>query len=389
MAARVILIGIGALFSIYCISVVILTFLGLNFAVFHLTNFFLVGFAAIYGVLTPFGISGIIGGYNRKKALLRSFIIQFWLASLILIGISVVSIFLAQSFRNDTIRRCQSDLFFQNNPKSTSCSDKVSSAQRATLIFAIVQGSILILFGIFVLIFGIRECKDILIEEEANSLIAKVDFKENKKEKASSPSNDRYSPTTPLHRNNSSNSNSSYASSNDDGYIDLGRDPNTISNVVPPRYNQEYVYPNGETPITPMPAQYTNIRRQPTNPTRIPSNRIPGSDLSRYPNAVNNVSTNRNPATVTLQATNGNDNYSQRAFTDDVYTSAPPRRPPMNPSRSLSAKKYNNQTNRIPVQYSSQSSPIPTVTTRNGQANNWNAYNDDYNDYNSYNYKYV
>ncbi|RIB03311.1 hypothetical protein C2G38_795831 [Gigaspora rosea] len=407
MSARVILIGIGALFSIYCIVVVILTLLGLNFAVFHLTNFFLVGFAAIYGVLTPFGIAGIIGGYNRKKSLLRSFIIQYWLASLILIGISVVNIFLAQSFRNNTIRRCQSDRFFQTNSGLPSCLNKVSSAQRATLIFAIIQGSLLIFLGIFVLVFGTRECKDISIEEDANSLIENANFKENKKEKISPPSNDRLSPSTSLQRNNSNNSNSSYASSNDDGYIDLGRDPNTISNL-PPRYNQEYIYPTGETP---KPAPYTNVRHQPTNPTRptrIPSNRIPGSDLSRYPNTVNNVSVNRNPVTVTLQATNGNDNYSQRAFMNDVYTS-PPRRPPFSPNRSLSAKKYNDQTNRIPLPYSSQSTPMPTITTKNGQTNriplpyssqstpmptitttngqtkNWNAYSDDYNEYNNYN----
>ncbi|CAG8819863.1 16945_t:CDS:2, partial [Gigaspora rosea] len=176
-----------------------------------------------------------------------------------------------------------------------------------------------IFLGIFVLVFGTRECKDISIEEDANSLIENANFKENKKEKISPPSNDRLSPST-------------YASSNDDGYIDLGRDPNTISNL-PPRYNQEYIYPTGETP---KPAPYTNVRHQPTNPTRptrIPSNRIPGSDLSRYPNTVNNVSVNRNPVTVTLQATNGNDNYSQRAFMNDVYTS-PPRRPPFSPNRS-------------------------------------------------------
>ncbi|CAG8675620.1 16798_t:CDS:2 [Cetraspora pellucida] len=351
-------------------------------AVLHLVNFFLVGFGAIYGVLTPFGISGIIGGYNRKKSLLRSFIIQYWLASAILIGISVANIFLAQNFRNDTIRKCQSDRFFQNDLTLPSCSDKVSSAQNATLIFAIVQGSLLAFFGILVLVFGIRLCKDISIEEEANSLISKANFKE--KNEATSSSNDHLSPSTSLHRNNSNNSTNSNAS-NDDGYIDLSRNPNTINNFVLPRYNQGYIYPTSDTS---MPVPYTGIRRHPTNPTRIPSNRMPGSDLSRYPTTVNNVSVNRDPVTITLQ-TNNNNNYSQRAYANDVYANKSRRPQHADPGRSLSTRKYNDQVNRIPLPYSSQSAPIPTITTKNGQTNNWNMYNDDYNDYNNHPYKYV
>ncbi|CAG8660144.1 29363_t:CDS:2, partial [Racocetra persica] len=391
-------------------------------AVFHLVNFFLIGFAAIYGVLTPFGISGIIGGYNRKKSLLRSFIIQYWLASAILIGISVANIFLAQNFRNDTIRKCQSERFFQNDPTSPRCPDKVASAQNATLIFAIIQGSVLVFLGIFVLVFGIRECKDISIEEEANSLIAKANF-EKKDGGISPPSNDHLSPSASLHRNNSNNSNNSNPSNNDDGYIELGRDPNAIGNFVPPRYNQGYVYPTSEKS---MPTPYTGIRRHPTSPTRIPSNRIPGSNLSRYPTTVNDVSVNRDPVTITLQSTNGNNNYSQRAYADDgnnnysqrayaddgnknysqrayaddgnknysqrayaddgnknysqrayaddgnnnysqrayaddVYASASRRPQYTNPGRSLSAKKYNDQINQMPLPYSSQSAPIPTI----------------------------
>ncbi|CAG8746494.1 5210_t:CDS:1, partial [Racocetra fulgida] len=205
-----------------------------------------------------------------------------------------------------------------------------------------------VFLGIFVLVFGIRECKDISLEEEANSLIAKANF-EKKGGGISPSSNDHLSPSASLHRNNSNNSNNSNPSNpsnpsnNDDGYIDLGRDPNAIGNLgrdpkaignlgrdpnaignfVPPRYNQGYVYPTSEKS---MPTPYTGIRRHPTSPTRIPSNRIPSSNLSRYPTTVNNVSANRDPVTITLQSTNGNNNYSQRTYADDVYASAS-RRP--------------------------------------------------------------
>ncbi|CAG8623610.1 4745_t:CDS:1, partial [Scutellospora calospora] len=148
------------------------------------------------------------------------------------------------------------------------------------------------------------------------------------------------------------------------GYADIGRDSNKISNLVPQRYNQGYIYPTSE--VSPMPAPYTDVRRQQNNPTRIPSNRIPGSDISRYQPTVNNVSLDRNP-TITRQATNNDNNYSQRVYPNNAYTDIPipPRRPRYaNLDRSLSAKNYTDN-NRIPPQYSSQSTPMPTIITRN------------------------
>ncbi|RIA85017.1 hypothetical protein C1645_782812 [Glomus cerebriforme] len=64
MLGRVVIIIIGAGFASYCVITAFLTFFGKNPATLHLTRIFLIGYAAISAVLTPFGISGVIGGIS-------------------------------------------------------------------------------------------------------------------------------------------------------------------------------------------------------------------------------------------------------------------------------------------------------------------------------------
>ncbi|CAG8495589.1 10809_t:CDS:2 [Ambispora gerdemannii] len=178
MFGRYVVATISALFSLWCGFVSVFTFLGSNQAVYHLPSFYMLGYSAIYAILSPFGLAGILGALHRKKALIRGFLFQYSVAYILLTGMNVVSILLSHRWAQKTLVKCISDAFRPGgrNVGTQACERKVKDAQLTSLVFTCVQGGIMLICGIILLIFGRREFQDIKIDEETSNLLEKSAF---------------------------------------------------------------------------------------------------------------------------------------------------------------------------------------------------------------------
>ncbi|CAG8562519.1 9330_t:CDS:2 [Acaulospora colombiana] len=150
---------------------------------------------------------------------------QYWFASALIIGISVANLLLSNYLRPGAIRRCQSALF-----------GVVSSA----------QGIILVATGFLVLFFGIKELKDILLEEETRSLLERARFQEDS----------RTSSDTESHMSGNNNSSSAINAN-------VSR---ATSRTDPGHFAQK---------VNTVPASYAGPNRSPVNQSNINQNRAP------------------------------------------------------------------------------------------------------------------
>ncbi|CAB5210889.1 unnamed protein product [Rhizophagus irregularis] len=407
MLGRVIIIVIGAGFASYCVIAAFLTIFGINPATLHLTKFFLIGYAAINGVLTPFGISGVLGGISRKKTLIRAFTtFQWWLATFILIGLNVFNIILAKRGKGDFIRRCQINLAKgQPEPNFLArCTAIADDAERATFIATCAQGGIMLFLGIVLLIVGTREYSNISLEEETKNLLEKANFNENVETDGLS----RIPPKT----SDSNNTNDIRNFNNIGTYVP---DPRYVTNVK--RQPSKAATVNVDLARRPTNAniniaQNSGLRRNPTDPTgrnqtgpnfvaplyrnpTIPGN-IPPKGIARYPT---NAHTNR--VNVTRQPTIGNA-YAPRNYVgapQPTYPIVPPQRslstkPTYPPQRSLptNPKQYVNpqspsyvtQIIVSPVSPVSPPPPISEINEYNNYVNEYNDYVNEYSDYDNY-----
>ncbi|CAJ0833252.1 11840_t:CDS:2, partial [Entrophospora sp. SA101] len=209
-------------------------------ATYHLQKIYTVGFAAVYAILAPFGIAGIIG-----------FMIQYWIATIAFVGLSVGLITMAGSSKRDTFIKCKGE-FPPNSEEDVRqiCINRVLEFENITKIASYVQGGVLVFFGIFVTIFGVREFMDIKMDEETSSLLDRVDFN-NKEEIESNTSsmsdhNQLLPPGSALNRN-LSNASSAYSSSSSNSNGSINRyPPMTPYSGVPGRnpVPSNYPHPN-------------------------------------------------------------------------------------------------------------------------------------------------
>jgi len=377
MLGRVIIAIIGAGFAIYCVITAFLTYFEKNPATLHLTNFYLVGYAAINAVLTPFGLSGIVGGLSRKKSLIKAFTrFQWWLATCILVGLSVFNVILSKNGKKDFIRRCQIS-FAKIQPESdflARCTAMVNDAEKATFIAACSQGGIMIILGIILVIIGTRVYSSISLEEETKNLLEKANFSESDER-----DDVMRSPTTLQRKPDDINNNGGDVDDvmninygpNVGTFIpdqyDIGRySPNNVTNVRrqpsnaainveltrrptnaktmnviqhsglrrhptdPSSTHLHAVIARNKTEPNYMPPSYTGLARLPTNPGNVPSKGYNG--LARYPTNSSNISANR--GNMTRQPTIGN------AYVQRNYVGAPQATYPIVPQRSLSTKRY-------------------------------------------------
>jgi len=289
----------------------------------HLTKILQIGYAAINLALTPFGIAGIIGGYARKKSLIRAFITyQWWLATFIVIGINVFNIAFARN-KGDFIRRCQNDLakVQPNSDFSARCSAIANGAESAAFIDACLQGGIMLFLGVLLLIVGLRECNSISSQEDNKNLLEKANFDKNV---------DKMNEIENLGRNVNIN-----GGGNIDTFVyDSGRYPPTnVTNIKrQPSSATAGVNlarrPTNENTINSV--QYSGLRRNPTdprNPTFIPQSykglnsnptipgNVPQKTLARYP--INESVTN-----VTRKPTIGNV-YASRNYVGPLQPTQP------------------------------------------------------------------
>ncbi|GBB99600.1 hypothetical protein RclHR1_03580007 [Rhizophagus clarus] len=382
MLGRVIIIVIGGGFASYCVITAFLTFFGKNPATLHLTKFFLFGYAAINAVLTPFGISGVLGAYSRKKTLVRAFTtFQWWLATFILIGLNIFNIVLSKRGKGDFILRCQNNLA-KGQPDvdfSARCTAIADDAERATFIATCAIGGIMLFLGILLLIVGTREYSNISLEEETKNLLEKANFNENVETDELSPipsnSNDandirnfnnigtlpdvRYVPPNVKRKpSNPATVNADLARRQNNANINAVQNSGLRRNQTDPT-GRNQTGPNFATPLY-------------RNPT-VPRN-IPPKGLTRYPTNAMDRPTNR--VNVTRQPTIGNA-YASRNYvgmTSPTYPVVPPQ-------RSLSTKPKQYLVNPPPPSYAPQFTasppPIPEI----------NDYNNYFGDYNDYNYK--
>lgn len=389
MLGRVVITIIGAGFAVYCIVTAFLTYFEKNPATLHLKNFYLVGYAAINAVFTPFGISGVVGGLSRKKSLIKAFTrFQWWLATFILIGLSVFNVILSRNENNkkDFIGRCQRN-FAKGQPETNflgRCKIIVEDAEQATFIAACSEGGIMLFLGVILLIVGTREYSSISLEEETKNLLEKANFNEN--EEIDGIGGGRSSST--LQRNLSDASNGG----NVDGVKNVNCGPNNNNNnnvgtFITDQYDIGRYPPNNVTKVRRQPSnitqtavnvdlarrptnadnmsaiQHSGLRRHPTEPSSIPSSHVgrrnkaesnfmspsytglarnqtnPGSipsnrynGLTRYPTNGTNVSANI--INVTRQPTIGN------VYVSGNYAGVPQTTYPIAPKHSLSMKRY-------------------------------------------------
>ncbi|CAI2183511.1 11498_t:CDS:2, partial [Funneliformis geosporum] len=339
-----ILIFLTTILQVYCVVTAFLTYFEKNPATLHLTNFYLVGYAAINAVFTPFGISGVVGGLSRKKSLIKAFTrFQWWLATFILTGLNVFNVILSRNENNKKgfIGRCQSN-FAKGQPETdflARCKIKVEDAEQATFIAACSQGGIMLFLGVILLIVGTREYNSISLEEETRNLLEKANFNENDEIEGGigggrSSSN--------LQRNISDASNGG----NVDGVKNINSQTAAITN------NMNAIQQSGlrrhPTEPSSMPSSrvgrnqaessfmspsYTSLARNTTNPGSLPSNRYNG--ITRYPtNPSNGTNISANRVKVTRQPTIGN------AYVSMNYAGAPQTTYPIVPQHSLSTKRY-------------------------------------------------
>jgi hypothetical protein len=209
VAARYIVFVVSTLYSIWCVLVAALTLAGKNVATGHLLSLYPLAYAAIYLVLSPFGLSGILGALNRKKSLIKGFIFQYWIGVILLTAMNCVSVYWAHNMATSANRQCQNNIQWIQSPNASlkSCTYFIKTAQLASLIFTSVQGGIMLIFGILLTIYGLREAEDIKLDEETSSLLDKAAYQAKPK-----PSN--LSELRNVHRSNSNSSDSTNASSN-------------------------------------------------------------------------------------------------------------------------------------------------------------------------------
>ncbi|CAJ0823989.1 8508_t:CDS:2, partial [Entrophospora sp. SA101] len=235
-------------------------------ATYHLQKIYTVGFAAVYAILAPFGIAGIIGGLNRKKALIKGFMIQYWIATIAFVGLSVGLITMAGSSKRDTFIKCKGE-FPPNSEEDVRqiCINRVLEFENITKIASYVQGGVLVFFGIFVTIFGVREFMDIKMDEETSSLLDRVDFN-NKEEIESNTSsmsdhNQLLPPGSALNRN-LSNASSAYSSSSSNSNGSINRyPPMTPYSGVPGRNPVPSNYPHPNATNLSRPHHPSNLSR--------------------------------------------------------------------------------------------------------------------------------
>ncbi|CAG8593301.1 8092_t:CDS:2 [Paraglomus occultum] len=206
MSGRIIVATIGVAFSLYCIFVAVVTFLGKNVATLHLnSSYYKLAFAALYAVLSPFGLSGILGALHRKKSLIRGFLWQYWVGTLLICGANAISVIYSHAKQKAIFRDCEGDNFFDPNV-AIDCVAFVRSAQKNAFIAAIAQGSAMVLIGLVLLIVGGREFHDIKIDEETNNLLDKGLFENKDKSEpfgrivspVVNPPDTAYTPTVPF-----------------------------------------------------------------------------------------------------------------------------------------------------------------------------------------------
>ncbi|CAG8559473.1 57_t:CDS:2 [Paraglomus brasilianum] len=179
MSGRIVVATIGIAYLLYCIFVAIVTFLGKNVATLHLnSSYYKLAFAALYAVLSPFGLSGILGAIHRRKNLIKGFLWQYWVGTLLISGANAANVIYTHAKGRDIFRECGSERLF--DPSAVpDCNEFVRTVRKNAFIAAIAQGSAMILIGLLLLIVGGREFNDIKIDEETSNLLDKGLF-ENK-----------------------------------------------------------------------------------------------------------------------------------------------------------------------------------------------------------------
>jgi len=404
MFKRLIIIFSGAGFASYCIIIAFLTFFGKNPATLHLTKNFQIGYAAVNAVLTPFGISGVIGGFSRKKALIRAFVtFQWWLATFVVIGLNVFNIILAKKDKGDFIRRCQSDLA-KGQPESdflAQCTALADNSEKAAFLAACIQGGIMLFLGIVLLIVGMREYSSISSKEETKNLLKKADFNETNDKIENLE--DRLSPKTSNASINGGGTMDTFVPYDSGRYpptnmtnvirqpsnsiranVDLTRRPTNGNTINPVQNSGLRRHPTDLRNQTFIPQSYQGLTRNPTVPGNVPSNM-----LARYPtNGSANVL--RKPTIGNAYAPNSPRNYVGAPGSPQTVYPMAPMAPmtPMTPQRSFSTKQY---VDPISPSYVTQfviPPPQPSLINRQIiapiEVNGNNDYNKDYEDYKDY-----
>lgn len=269
MAARYIVLVISALYSIWCVLVAALTLAGKNVATVHLLSLYPLAYAAIYLVLSPFGLSGILGALNRKKSLIKGFIFQYWIAVILLTAMNCVSVYWAHQMATSSNRQCQNQIQWIADPTASlkSCTKFIKTAQLTSLIFTCVQGGVMFIFGILLTIYSLREAEDIRLDEETSSLLDKAAYQAKPK------LNSNLSGFRNVHRSNSNSSDSTNASSNH-SQSSLSRHTTNASNYGPNRQNPNTTYNGFNRTTNGSSIKYRDFRPPQIN-TNVGQNRGP------------------------------------------------------------------------------------------------------------------
>jgi hypothetical protein len=341
MSKRIVVATIGVTFSLFCIFAVIVTSLGKNVVVSLVAtsrsnpSYYKLGFATLYGTLTPFGLSGLLGAVNRKKALIRGFIWQYWLATVIIIGANCGGYLFAHTNEGDMLRTCQNQNLDVEPP--VDCLGLMRKAQLNALIAIIAQGATLILVGLVLLIVGRREFKDIQFDESTSSLLEKQEQAEAL-DRFTSPtvsSPDTVYPSSALYRAQSNSSRHaayglehkpSIASSTSS--YGRNRQPNTYQRNPANGGGDWYLAPNSRNPVQKS-ARSQGLYRQATNASAYSTR----TDAPPYERVQTPLSRPLSPAYVTTP---------ERAYTNDIANNL------SSPSRAYEGGNiYGNQNNGV------------------------------------------
>ncbi|CAG8438425.1 1590_t:CDS:2 [Diversispora eburnea] len=162
MFNRIIISCIGGFISVYCAVVALLTFFQINFATYHFPGVLNAGFASMYGILSPIGLTGVLGGINRKRNLIKGFLFQYWISSILMIGLSVTDILLFDQYHKFALDKCSSSLSIKERKNSQAiCNNRLRNNEKITFIAAYIQGGVLVFMGIVLLYCGYKELKEI------------------------------------------------------------------------------------------------------------------------------------------------------------------------------------------------------------------------------------
>ncbi|CAG8546266.1 1675_t:CDS:2, partial [Funneliformis mosseae] len=147
--ARVTVFFVSVSFLLYSLFVATVTFLKLNFTVYHVSEPLRIGYGVILVILAPSGLWGIIGSTQNNSDLCDRYLREHWFSSGVFTIIDGIKVALSFTMKIDSINACVTPTD-SSQDAIDGCRSKVDFNQIASLIIFGAQEFFLIFLGILV-----------------------------------------------------------------------------------------------------------------------------------------------------------------------------------------------------------------------------------------------